>query len=118
MKTKICTKCGIEKEESEFSPTKRKYDNKEYNYLRHDCKECRRKQKREWNKNNKDIVKKYNTEYIKNNIGKIRAYYKNNKDKIKEYNAKYRQNNMAKIRAYYNSKKQKGEINDQVSGVC
>lgn len=61
----VCTKCFKLKDLSHYSPTKRKYNGMVYDYLRSDCKECRQVQKREWNKNNKDKIKKYNDAHYK-----------------------------------------------------
>lgn len=72
---KKCSKCGEFITFLNFSPTKRKYENKKYIYLRADCKECRQDQKIKYDENNKDKIKKYNEKYRKKNPGKIRSYY-------------------------------------------
>lgn len=83
METKICTKCKIEKELSEFYKKKdRKYG------VTSNCKIC---------------VNKYGKEYRKNNQKKIselqKEWYKKNQEQIIEKQKKYRQNNLEKIRA-------------------
>lgn len=93
---KVCSKCGIEKDESEFQKAKNGK-----NGLRSICKECD-KQYRELRKenqaqyrknyhlNNKDRENTKNKEYSLRNIDKLKQYRKNyyldNKDKyIKNY---------------------------------
>lgn len=103
METKICTKCKLDKEESEFSKISEKSKNYKYfckrNYCMYYCKEC-----------NKNRVKLYLLDPIKkeksliranNNYKKNKSYIKikskefrlKNKDKIKEYNKNYRLKN-------------------------
>ena len=68
MKTKICTKCGIEKSISEFYKNKKNKDR-----LQHWCKKCF-----------------YNLYHIKNN-NRIKKYYKENSQKfINKYNNYYK----------------------------
>jgi len=70
---KNCSKCGIEKEYSEFYRDKNKKDG-----FRSQCKSCIKK----YNQENKEDIKKYREE---------------NKEKRKEYNKKYNQENKEKI---------------------
>lgn len=97
MKTKRCSKCGEEKDISEFRNNNRSKDKKDYF-----CKLCRRERDNNYRKNNKDKIKKTRKEYREKNKDKIKEkkkeYYKNNKDKIKEYNKEYRENNKDKIK--------------------
>jgi len=83
MEKKICSKCGEEKELSEFR------FHKTTNSYRCECKICE---------------KKYKTEYNKN-------YWLKNKNKLQENNKLYRINNMDKInenkKKYYNKHKEK-----------
>jgi len=82
---KTCTKCKVEKELTEFSLCK-----KSKGGFRSICKECRRKENKEYNLKNKQKIKEYklkNSEQIKK---KNKEYYLKNKDviskKLKEYN--------------------------------
>ncbi len=70
MKTKICTKCGIEKELSNFG--------KNGKYLRPDCKEC----------NNLRNIKYYDKHKEKIN-GNHRNHYKQNKEEYSKRHIKY-----------------------------
>jgi len=79
---KKCTKCQIEKDESEFSKDKSKE-----NGLCHSCKEC---------------VRIYNIQYRIKNKDKLRQkgkeYFEIHKDEKREYDKEYRQKNKDKIR--------------------
>ena len=59
--------------------------------------EERKKQKKEWNKNNVDKCREYRKKYRTNNVEKVlegkKKYYQDNKEKIAEYNKKYRLDN-------------------------
>jgi len=57
---KVCTKCKLEKNTSEFCPDKR---NKSGLYSA--CKYCHTKYKMEWKVKNREYCKKYNREYLK-----------------------------------------------------
>jgi hypothetical protein len=90
---KICTKCGEEKELSEF------YTN--YGHLdgyTTQCKQC----VQEYRQNNKEKIKEYYKKYCQNNKEKIKEglkkYRQNNKKYFKEYHKKYCQNNKEKIK--------------------
>ena len=68
MKTKVCSKCGEEKEVSEFHKMKGcKYG------VRNTCKNCM-----------KEYRKEYQKEYRKENADRIKEYRKENADRIKE----------------------------------
>lgn len=131
-KTKICTKCGIEK------PATLEYFNKAKNGkygLRADCRECCKKYKKEYRKENKELVKEYNEQYRKNNKEFIREcvkrYRENNKEKVKqskklyrekhkkqisEYSKKYLEKNKEARLKYYNEyRKNNREIRNQYS---
>jgi len=96
---KICTKCKVEQDESEFTKRKKNKDG-----LRSDCKSC----SREYYKENKESIKEYQIEYQKeyqqNNKESLKEYQKeyrqNNKDSIKEIQKEYRQNNKDSIKDY------------------
>ena len=102
METKKCSKCGEEKDISEFRNNNRSKDKKDYF-----CKLCRRERDNNYRKNNKDKIKKTRKEYREKNKDKIKEYKKEyrekNKDKIKEYKKEWYENNKDKIKeARYN----------------
>jgi len=86
---KRCSKCDIEKDVSEFD--KKKENSSGYTGY---CKECRRKQKREYVRKHKDHIIKYQKEYHKKNKIYLRKqqreYVKKNKSSIEKYQKKYR----------------------------
>jgi len=73
---KKCTKCGIEKELTEFHKDRRRKGG-----IRSNCKKCCIEQKKEYRKNNKEKI-----------LEKQKEYYENNKEKISEYQRERRQN--------------------------
>ena len=98
METKICKNCGIEKNIEEF---RKSYNSlREKYYYRSECRECERKQNREYNRrkyNNggKELDKKYHDEH--------REFYR-------EYNKKYYQKHKKEI----NEKRRKRKWNDRI----
>ena len=90
MEKKICRKCNIEKELSEFY----KCDNGR-NYMAR-CKDCNKLKKQDYYKNNKEKIVEYK-----------RKYYQNNKEKIAEYRKKYYENNREKIEEHRKLNKEK-----------
>jgi len=104
MKTKKCSKCGIEK------PLTAEYYNrckKTKSGFFSQCKACRA----EYRKNNKAHITEYNAEYRKNNKKHLNAqnteWRKNNKAHITEYNAEYRKKNKEAIAEYRKKNKEK-----------
>ena len=109
MNTKICTKCGLEKELNNF----RKTYNKKYDkyYIRNYCIECQK----EYSKNNSKKYyhskegKKKRDEYLLKNREQIleksrirtSIYRQTHKEKIKEKNKIYREQNKEKINQYF-----------------
>jgi hypothetical protein len=77
MKTKICTKCKIEKNVCEFG-----YHPQTKDKLQCRCKECRKIDKQKYYFDNKDKVSEKSKDYRKKNI-----------DKLLEYSKKYREEN-------------------------
>lgn len=77
---KICSKCGIEKELTEYFKRK---DTKDGH--RADCKQCKSKENKKWNSNNAEKL---------NIIKKV--YYQENSDKIKSNISKQRKENTKK----------------------
>lgn len=95
---KVCTKCGIEKELTEFNK-----DKKGKLGVRGDCKKCHMEQKKEHYKNNREKV-----------LGKRKEYRKNNKEKIAEHVKKHYENNKEKIIERKKEYKRKRRKNDPV----
>jgi hypothetical protein len=125
MEKKICVKCGVEKEISNF------YFRKDTGNYRNNCSECSRKKSKNWYEENKttDEYKKYMSDYTNNNKEKKAEYYKewskinkdkiteardkwvlNNPDKVKKSRQKYKENNRDKIneqgKEYYKNNKE------------
>jgi len=107
MENKICNKCNIEKDTSEFSNTKRNKDGK-----LNVCKLCESIRNKKFYEENKEKEVKRSKEKYLNNIEKYKErnklWYNNNSerlfelrklniDKIKEYGKKYRITNKEKI---------------------
>lgn len=84
---KICSKCKIEKELSEFTKNKRNKDG-----LHNSCKDC-----------SKDYYNK-NKEYISN---RSKKHYQNNKDKKKEYHIKNKDKHLLYLKQYHHKHKEK-----------
>tara|TARA_Y100001937_G_C7027558_1_gene288497 strand:+ start:70 stop:789 length:720 start_codon:yes stop_codon:yes gene_type:complete len=111
METKVCTKCNVEKDVTEFvkwktkcktciSEYQREYRQKNKETLKKRKKEWYQKNKesidkrvREWNINNKERLKKWNKEYYQKNKESInkrhREYKKNNREKLKKIYSDY-----------------------------
>jgi hypothetical protein len=123
METKVCNKCNIEKDVTEFYSGRRKCKlcygeySKEYNqknkekrkkYLKENKEKIRKKEK-EYRQKNKERLKKWNKEYYQKNkesiIKRSTEYREENKEKRK----KYREENKKKIneqkREYYRKRK-------------
>lgn len=96
MECKICTKCGIEKELTEFN-----FKYKPKNILRSECRICSKDINKNYRKNNKDKIKLSNKNwYLKNleehrviNNIKSKKYRELNKEKVSEVYKKWYQNN-------------------------
>ncbi|MDD4242808.1 MAG: hypothetical protein PHG08_00715 [Bacilli bacterium] len=92
---KVCTKCGVEKEESEFYIRKSNIDG-----LRSNCKKCERKSnKKYYEKNKENIIKHSNYYYEKNKemcVERMNEYYQNNREKCNISSKEYYQNNKEK----------------------
>jgi hypothetical protein len=90
MKTKICSKCNIEKELSEFSKDKSKKDG-----LCSQCKICRNEHFEIYKKNNKNKIdkkqKEYRLENIKKSSERNKKYRDNHRNKINKQRRKRRQ---------------------------
>ena len=121
IETKVCSKCGLEKEITEF----RKTYNKRYNkyYYRTECHDCelvygrkyeltrsdRTEYKKKYNKeyriNNKDKLDKANKEYRQSHKEEIKKqrkeYYESNKDALIKNQKEYYEKNKEKILNYH-----------------
>jgi 5-methylcytosine-specific restriction endonuclease McrA len=88
MTSKVCSKCGETKDESEFTNGK------------HQCKECKRKYDVEYREKNKEKLKaqqkKYDEEHKEHRKGYIKNYCKLNREKITDYYRTYRKINPEK----------------------
>jgi hypothetical protein len=89
---KKCTKCGEDKEISNFRIVDKAKGN-----CRSECRECERKKTRENTKNNPNKVRENNKKWRENNLNKVKEYGKqwreNNVDKKRECNKRWRENN-------------------------
>lgn len=105
METKICCRCGLEKELSDFPKENSKY--------RNPCKQCKKEYLKEYYLKNKDKATKHNKEYYFKNKDKIllvnKEYRLKNKDKIKQIEKEYRKQNKniisEKKKTYYENNK-------------
>lgn len=86
MKTKVCSKCWIEKELTEFTKNKGRKD-----WVRSICKEC-------WKEAKRISDKKYYEKNKEKSLATSRKWKENNKEKLKEYKKKYREANIEHIR--------------------
>jgi hypothetical protein len=102
--TKVCSKCGEEKELDEFYKDRAKSDG-----LRGNCKQCVKKyfllnkeKKSLYNRNykskNREAIAKYNKKYKIEKLNETKeynkTYYKKNKQKINQYRVKYAKQRM------------------------
>jgi len=72
METKVCSKCGVEKEVCEFYNS-----TKSLNGKRPECKVCSNKASLDYNKNNKDKINTIKQKYVDNNKEKVKQTKKN-----------------------------------------
>lgn len=114
---KTCTKCGIEKDESEFA--------KNGELGRHTaCKQCAKDAAKKWREENPELAKERDRtkheKYRESRLAKMKEYSKANaakrskvekdryakdKDSIKKRNYAYRDANKGKVRAWNNSRR-------------
>ena len=82
METKVCNKCNIKKDVTEFYSGRRK------------CKPCYSEQKKKYRSNNIEKVKQYYKDYYYTNhdmlLDKRKRYRENNKESIDAYKKVYR----------------------------
>jgi hypothetical protein len=106
MVTKICNKCKKEKKGCDFGS-----DNRNKDGMRGSCKECERKQIKEWRLNNKEKVKlqkqRYLKKYPQKTLDKGKKYRENNKEKVIERSKNWRKNNPEYHSLYFQKNKDK-----------
>jgi len=90
--TKLCNKCGIEKDIKEFYKGNAK------------CKSCKIEYQKEFANSNKDKIREYKKDYHVKNLDSIKEkssiYYENNKEYIKNKSKIYYENNSEEKIAY------------------
>ena len=103
---KICTKCKIEKELSEFSTQK----NGKFG-VTSVCKICFNKYAKKYSQENKEKIliksKKYYQENKENKKKKRKERYQENKEKSEKYYEENKEKNKEKIKEYYQENKEK-----------
>lgn len=113
--SKVCIKCNLEKNISEFQL---RSDTEKY---RNECKICRKKYHKKYNKNwykeNKEKRYEETKKYLQENPVKRKKYYKkyydNNLDKVLEKNKKFNENNPKKVKEYRKRIYQKQKLDPQ-----
>lgn len=83
---KICTKCGLEKEYSEFGPDNRTKDGKQAS-----CRQCGNEYRKKYYRKNKEGCVIYGRNYRKTKEYKEwkKEYFKKNKNRLLKYRKKY-----------------------------
>ena len=111
METKICSKCGLEKELYFFK--------KNGKYYRNECRDCSNEATRQWRKKNKDKVRTYKREYYRKQVKenptltkeKNHQIYEKNKEKILKRNKEWKEKNREKyskiLKQYYKNNQDK-----------
>lgn len=96
--SKVCSKCQISKELTEFNNNKASLDGKHTI-----CKECKKISDKNYRKDNIDKIQKRDRMYYENNADKIkersREWYKENASTARELQNQYYKENYAKIKA-------------------
>lgn len=102
---KRCTKCGLQKDKSEFYKNKNKPDG-----LDSWCKACSSKNGASWYKRKKEKAKESARKWAKNNPEKVkerqRKWAKNNPEKRAERSQRWREDNPEYYREIYRKRKQ------------
>lgn len=109
---KVCSKCGEEKELSEFNF---RSDSGKY---RNDCKTCKKHYNKDYYKNNSEEIIKNVKEYSDSNRDKkseyIKQYYAQNRDLIIAKNLEYYKKNKKHLRYADNINRKNRRINDSI----
>jgi hypothetical protein len=96
---KVCKRCNIEFEDDKFSKCSANKDG-----LQRWCRECSKKRKKEWDRENIEHVRKYSTEYhnIHNEYEKLysKEYRQKNLERCKEYDKNHYQLNKEREKEY------------------
>src|SRR3972149_6572369 len=98
-KTKICSKCGEEKEFEQFA----KSDHCKFG-VGNACKECYRKSKRQWQRENKEKCKQYrerwneNIENVISHRKTVAQWKKNNPEHVKAFKREWYRKNTQKCK--------------------
>ena len=104
MESKVCSKCGIEKEVCDFH--KWKYGPDGY---KRECKECRKLETKTYYSNNNEKVKLRVNKYRKSNLDKVKEVrtriYERDRERILMVNKLYRENNREKRNEYTRNRK-------------
>lgn len=108
--TKVCNKCGEEKELNEFSFRR---DNGKY---RNECKKCKILYNKKYYFNNSEeiikTIKEYNNKNKSDKTKYIKEYYTKNKKKIISTNLEYYNKNKKYLKYLYNLNRKKRRVND------
>ena len=109
---KTCTKCGVEKEFSEF------YFRKDQNKYRNECKECWSTKGKAYVRNNSEKIKIYKKGYYDENkeiiAGKTKKYREENKEVIAKRKSEYNQQEHIMIKnqeRYQREKEERNRVN-------
>lgn len=99
MKTKICTKCKVDKALSEFGKNRTTKDG-----LRYWCKTCRLEDNRSYRQKNKEAVKEYRQRYYLEHrdeiIERSQLRYREHYDEIMAYREEHREEHAEQHRRY------------------
>lgn len=119
MQTKVCSKCGVEKEICEFHK-----QNSNKSGYRASCKLCRKSEKEKnliYRKNNKEKVSKKNIMWLERNPNYMKEYHKKynieNREKISEKTKRWREKNKEKILEKERIKRKEKYENDKIFKV-
>ncbi len=109
MENKVCSKCGIEKEVSDFHKWKHGPDG-----YKRECKKCRKLETKKYYIKNEQKIKKRVSDYRKSNPDKIKEIrqkiYERDKERILKINKLYRENNKEKRNEYTRNRKSNDPI--------
>jgi len=128
---KICSKCGLTKNFDDFYKRKSSKDG-----LRSECKDCKKKHDKQYNKDNKQTINEKKRASYHNNIEKeherAKMFYKDNPDYFKEWRKNYYQEHKEETQAQrmkrralekevtigYVPSKPKSELYKRDKGIC
>ncbi|NOR84505.1 hypothetical protein GQ473_00160 [archaeon] len=99
MTTKICSKCGIEKDLDAFSNNKTRKDGKQ-----HQCRDCNK----QYSDTHKEEIKLNNAKWIKEHPNYYNQYQKDNP----EYRKQYRETHKEEIKQYSDTHKEEIKLNN------